>query len=119
MRLIVNICGASALLFGAAGCSAVEPLDATTASTSKSVPTIQSDQAVLADKVGQAPPGVTPLPWANPSTGSAGVIEQIDANADGSNCRAFVSSEHTLQGNNRFSGLACPTSDASWKLTKQ
>ena len=119
MRLFVNICGATALLVGGSACSAVEPLDGATASTSKAAPATQSDQAILADKVGQAQPGVTPLPWANPSTGSAGVIEQIDAGVNGSSCRAFVSSEHTLQGTTRLSGLACPTSDASWKLTKQ
>lgn len=102
-----------------ASCSSVEPLDGTSASVSKPSPAVQTDQTVLASKVGEAEPGVTPLAWANPATGSAGVIEKIDGKADGSSCRSFVSTAQTLDGVKEVSGLACPTNDSSWKLAGQ
>lgn len=110
-----------ALIFPLAfsSCSSVEPLDGASASASKPAPSVQTDQTVLASKVGEAEPGVTPLAWANPSTGSAGVIEKIDQKADGSSCRSFVSTSQTLEGVREVSGLACPASDASWKLAGQ
>lgn len=98
-------------------CSRTEPLETTITPpvAAKTVPL--TDQAVIADAVGQGPVGSGPLAWANPSTGSAGVIEQIDASNDGAEgCRGFVTSRQTLDGMTRFDGVACPSGD-SWKLS--
>lgn len=71
----------------------------------------------MADKVGQAETGVTPLAWANPTTGRAGVIQQVAADTDGSDCRSFVSTQRTIEGSTeRLAGMACPTGDAHWKI---
>jgi hypothetical protein len=98
------------------GCSTREPLETTAIPTSKPAAIVQTDQAVVADRVGNADAGVTPLAWANPSTGSAGVIEQIDDVANGRGCRTFVSTQRTLDAETRFRGLATRTSSSRWKL---
>lgn len=98
-------------------CSTAEPVDSSVASVSSPVAARQADQMLVAEKVGQADAGVTPLAWANPSTGSAGVIEQVAAEGDGSDCRRFVSTQHSIDGSvNKVAGLACPTGDAHWKM---
>lgn len=115
---IYRVAIASFLVMTAAtACSRTEPLETaiTPPVAAKSVPL--TDQAVIADAVGQGPVGSSPLAWANPSTGSAGVIEQIDASSDGpEGCRGFVTSRQTLDGMTRFDGVACPSGD-SWKLS--
>lgn len=98
-------------------CSHSEPLETAITSpvVSKAVP--QTDQAVIADAVGQGTVGSSPLAWANPSTGSAGVIDQIDASSDGAQgCRSFVTSQQTLDGMTRFVGVACRSGN-SWKMS--
>lgn len=98
-------------------CSTSDPVDRAVAPVSSPIAARQADQALVADKVGQASAGVTPLAWANPSTGSAGVIELVTAEADGSDCRRFISTQHSIDGSiDRFAGMACPTGDAHWKL---
>ncbi|MGO8047903.1 RT0821/Lpp0805 family surface protein [Rhizobium johnstonii] len=75
-----------------------------------------TDQTVIAETVGRAAVGSDPLAWANPSTGSAGVIEQIRPGTnDPSGCRDFVTSKQSLEGATRFNGVACPA-DGSWKI---
>jgi hypothetical protein len=98
-----------------AACSKIEPLETPLA---RVPPVAQvTDQAVIADTIGRSPVGATALAWANPSTGSVGVIEEIDASVDGPNgCRRFVTSRQSLDGTTRFNGVACPSGD-SWKLT--
>lgn len=97
-----------------AGCTKVEPLE--TAAVTQSIPTpAKTDQAVIADTVSRGPVGVKPLAWANPSTGSAGVIEEIGVDPE-SSCRAFVTTQRTLEGETRFKGLACPSGASDWKL---
>ncbi|MBB3565180.1 hypothetical protein FHX06_006550 [Rhizobium sp. BK512] len=98
-----------------AACSQVEPLETPLARVPLVAPV--ADQAVIANTVGRGPVGATALAWANPSTGSVGVIEEIDASIDGRNgCRGFVTSRQSLDGITRFNGFACPSGD-SWKLT--
>jgi len=96
-----------------AGCTKVEPLE--TAAVPQSAPVAKTDQAVIADTVSRGDVGVKPLAWANPSTGSAGVIEEIGVDPE-SSCRAFVTTQRTLEGETRFKGLACPSGDSDWKL---
>jgi hypothetical protein len=78
-----------------AACSQVEPLGTPLARVPLVAP---ADQAVIANTVGRSPVGATALAWANPSTGSVGVIEEIDASIDGRNGRrGFVTSRQSLE----------------------
>ncbi|MBY5905435.1 hypothetical protein ELI38_31645 (plasmid) [Rhizobium leguminosarum] len=97
-------------------CSHPEPLQTSTIAPVASTAVPITDQMVIAETVGRATVGSDPLAWANPSTGSAGVIEQVRPgtnNPDG--CRDFVTSKQSLEGVTRFNGVACPA-DGSWKL---
>ena len=97
-------------------CSHPEPLQTSTIAPVASTAVPITDQMVIAETVGRATVGSDPLAWANPSTGSAGVIEQVRPgtnNPDG--CRDFVTSKQSLEGVTRFNGVACP-SDGSWKI---
>jgi hypothetical protein len=105
------------LLLPLAACSHTEPLETVAVTSSVPKQAAMTDQSVIADAVGNAPVGASTLAWANPSTGSAGVIEKIDAAGDGPDgCRRFVTSSQSLEGTTRFDGVACPA-DGSWKVT--
>ncbi|MBX5237574.1 hypothetical protein HJC00_04535 [Rhizobium sp. NLR22b] len=69
----------------------------------------------MAEVVGRGTVGTKALAWANPSTGSAGVIEQIDTHDRVDGCRGFVTSRQSLEGTARFDGVVCPSGN-SWKL---
>ena len=98
-------------------CSTTEPL--VTASTTQPETARQTDQAVIADTVGRSDAGMRPLAWANPSTGSAGVIQQIGPVLDGGQgCRQFVSTHQTIAGSSTFDGIACPSQDNHWKINR-
>jgi hypothetical protein len=106
-----------ALSFQLIGCSHTEPLETSAISTTstRAAPPV-TDQAIIAEAVGNAPTGVSKLAWANPATGSAGVIERIDTESSSTKgCREFVTSQQSLEGATRFDGIACP-SDGSWKI---
>ena len=58
-----------------------------------------------------------PLPWANASTGSAGVIEAIvEDGGDGQICRQFRTSRHAYDGIATFYGKTCLVG-GDWQLT--
>ncbi|MCS4095107.1 RT0821/Lpp0805 family surface protein [Rhizobium sp. BK176] len=100
-----------------AGCTSVEPLD--TSLTTQSTPQIrQADTSIIAERVGESAVGVEPLAWANPSTGSTGVIEEITVapGLDGE-CRNFVTTQRSLQGESRIKGVACHSANAGWKVS--
>lgn len=98
-------------------CASQEPLEVTSTTQPATATTVMTDRAIIAEAVGSAPAGSRPLAWANPATGSAGVIEQVDTNVDEENgCRNFKASQQSLDGKTRFDGVACPTGQ-SWKLT--
>jgi hypothetical protein len=100
-------------------CSHIEPLETPLAQSAIPRQAPLTDQAVIADTVGRSAVGATALAWANPSTGSTGVIEQIDPSNDGPDgCRGFVTSRQSLDGMARFNGVACPSGN-SWKLGGQ
>src|SRR5689334_11939972 len=78
-------------------CSTTEPL--VTASTPQPKTAPQTDQAVIAEMVGRSDVGLQPLAWANPATGSAGVIQQIQPSANGDRgCRQFLTTHQTISG---------------------
>ncbi|AYG65416.1 MULTISPECIES: RT0821/Lpp0805 family surface protein [unclassified Rhizobium] len=57
------------------------------------------------------------IPWANASTGSAGVIDAIvESNASGVVCRQFRTSRHSYQGIANFSGRTCLVGQGEWQL---
>ncbi|HEX8045963.1 RT0821/Lpp0805 family surface protein [Rhizobium sp.] len=58
-----------------------------------------------------------PVPWANASTGSAGVIDTIVENsASGQVCRQFRTTRHSYQGIANFSGRTCLLGQGEWQL---
>lgn len=59
-----------------------------------------------------------PVPWANTSTGSAGVVSTIkEDESQGRLCRAFTTTRHSYEGIAMFSGQACRTEGGDWLLT--
>ncbi len=57
------------------------------------------------------------VPWANSSTGSAGVISSISEDRDtGSLCRAFTTTRHAYDGIASFDGRTCLMDDGRWHL---
>ena len=62
--------------------------------------------------------GTSPLPWANASTGSAGVVTAIkEESTNGVTCRRFSTTRHSYTGIANFSGRACLVGEANWQLT--
>ncbi len=58
-----------------------------------------------------------PLPWANASTGSAGVIDTIVENSDaGHICRQFRTTRHSYEGIANFYGKTCLIDAGNWQL---
>jgi hypothetical protein len=58
-----------------------------------------------------------PLPWANASTGSAGVIDTIVENSDtGQVCRQFRTTRHSYVGISKFYGKTCLVGGGNWQL---
>jgi hypothetical protein len=107
--LLLSLCLAS--------CASQEPLEVTSTTQPATATTATTDRAIIAEAVGSATAGSRPLAWANPATGSAGVIEQVGTTVDQENgCRNFTTSQQSLDGKTRFDGVACPTGQ-SWKLT--
>ncbi|EPE95073.1 RT0821/Lpp0805 family surface protein [Rhizobium grahamii] len=104
------------IVLALASCSSVEPLD-TSLITQSTAQNRRADTSVIAETVGQSTVGVEPLAWGNPSTGSSGVISEITV-APGSDgeCRGFVTTQRSLQGESRFKGVACHSATAGWKV---
>jgi hypothetical protein len=58
------------------------------------------------------------VPWANTSTGSAGVVSTIhEGRNQGRLCRDFTTTRHSYEGIAMFSGQACMTEGGDWLLT--
>ncbi len=57
------------------------------------------------------------IPWANASTGSAGVIDTIvESNGSGVVCRQFRTTRHSYEGIANFSGRTCLVGLGEWQL---
>ena len=98
-------------------CSTTEPL--VTASTTQLKTAPQTDQAVIAETAGRSDVGLQPLAWANPATGSAGVIQQIAPTADGGQgCKQFLTTHQTISGSSSLNGVACPAEGHQWKISR-
>lgn len=61
--------------------------------------------------------GDSPLPWANTTTGSAGVVSAIhEASRNGTTCRDFVTTRHAFDGIAQYHGSACLDPAGRWML---
>jgi len=59
-----------------------------------------------------------PIPWANTSSGSAGVISSIaEEQVNGTTCRRFTTTRHSYQGIAKFDGNTCLLGNGEWYLT--
>lgn len=59
-----------------------------------------------------------PIPWANASSGSAGVISSIsEEQVNGTVCRRFTTTRHSYQGIAKFDGNTCLLNNGEWYLT--
>jgi surface antigen len=59
-----------------------------------------------------------PIPWANSSSGSAGVISSIaEEQVNGTTCRRFTTTRHSYQGIAKFDGNTCLLGGGAWYLT--
>lgn len=59
-----------------------------------------------------------PIPWANSSSGSAGVISSIDEQqVNGVTCRRFTTTRHSYEGIAKFDGNTCMMQNGEWMLT--
>lgn len=61
----------------------------------------------------------TALPWANATTGSAGVITAIrEDNTTGFICRNFDTTRHSYEGIASYSGQTCLSETGEWLMTR-
>ncbi|MCX8996377.1 RT0821/Lpp0805 family surface protein [Rhizobiaceae bacterium BDR2-2] len=81
-----------------------------------------SDEATVRNAVTSADLaklGQSPLPWANASTGSAGVVTAINENRIGGTlCRSFSTTRHAYDGIAAFTGDTCLDANGEWKLVR-
>lgn len=58
-----------------------------------------------------------PVPWANATTGSAGVVTAIqEQKSNGVVCRNFSTTRHSYEGIAYFSGKTCTAGSGQWQL---
>lgn len=79
-----------------------------------------SDEATVRNAVTSADLaklGNSPLPWANATTGSAGVVSTIsEVHENGVVCRSFVTTRHAYDGIANFAGETCLGNNGEWRL---
>lgn len=79
-----------------------------------------SDEVTVRNAVSSADiskPGPVVIPWANTSTGSAGVINAITEENNGSYvCRVFTTTRHSYRGISNFGGKACLVGSGEWQM---
>ena len=79
-----------------------------------------SDESTVRNAVTSADiskPGAVTIPWANTSTGSAGVINTITEENNGSyTCRLFTTTRHSYRGISNFEGKACLVGNGEWQM---
>jgi surface antigen len=79
----------------------------------------RSDELTVQNAVSSADLSRTasPLPWANASTGSAGVVTAIEEQkSNGVVCRNFSTTRHSYEGIAYFSGKTCTAGSGQWQL---
>jgi hypothetical protein len=72
--------------------------------------------AVISADISQG--GGNAIPWANATSGSAGVISSIqEDDASGMRCRRFTTTRHSYEGIAKFDGSTCQLESGEWYLT--
>ncbi|WP_439273427.1 RT0821/Lpp0805 family surface protein [Pseudochrobactrum sp. HB0163] len=62
--------------------------------------------------------GKTPIPWANPDTGSQGTITTVaEKKTEAGLCREFETSREAFDGAALYRGQACMAQGGNWALT--
>lgn len=83
-------------------------------------PDSESDETTVRNAVSSADiskPGPVAIPWANTSTGSAGVVNAITEENNGSYvCRNFTTTRHSYRGIANFKGKACLVGSGEWQM---
>ena len=109
--------GSSMDLFGS---DTVDSSISTSTIAKKGNGTSHSDELTVQSAVSSADLSKTegkPLPWANATTGSAGVVTAIqEEKGDGVICRNFSTTRHSYEGIAYFSGKTCTAGSGSWQL---
>lgn len=118
--LCLPLCGCVGSAFDFAGSASVDKsISTATISQTKSLDG-RSDEATVRNAVSSADLeklGANPLPWANSSTGSAGVVSAIrEERQDGLVCRHFSTTRHAYDGIANFSGRTCLIGQGQWQL---
>lgn len=86
----------------------------------QAIPDAVSDEVTVRNAVSSADiskPGAVTIPWANTSTGSAGVIGSIQEENNGSYvCRRFTTTRHSYRGIANFEGKVCLVGSGEWQV---
>ncbi|WP_156378557.1 MULTISPECIES: RT0821/Lpp0805 family surface protein [unclassified Rhizobium] len=109
--------GSSMDLFGA---DSVDSSISTSTVSKKGNPSSHSDELTVQSAVSSVDLEKTdgkPLPWANATTGSAGVVTAIqEEKGQGFICRNFSTTRHSYEGIAYFSGKTCTSGSGNWEL---
>lgn len=109
--------GSSMDLFGS---DSVDSSISTSTISNKGNPSSHSDELTVQSAVSSVDLDKTdgkPLPWANASTGSAGVVTAIqEEKGQGFICRNFSTTRHSYEGIAYFSGKTCTSGTGNWEL---
>ncbi len=109
--------GGSMDLFGS---DSVDSSISTSTVSKKGNPSSHSDELTVQSAVSSADLNKTdgkPLPWANATTGSAGVVTAIqEEKGQGFICRNFSTTRHSYEGIAYFSGKTCTSGSGNWEL---
>jgi hypothetical protein len=83
-------------------------------------PDSESDETTVRNAVSSADiskPGPVAIPWANTTTGSAGVVNAITEENNGSYvCRMFKTTRHSYRGISNYDGKACLVGSGEWQM---
>ena len=99
---------------------AIDPVTTATIQPLSADADILADSAIARDVVVEAAAVdfVTPLPWANPETGAAGVITALaETRNDRGVCRTFSTTRNGFDGVAQFDGQACQV-NGEWELVR-
>jgi hypothetical protein len=125
---VVVLCLSTSLLSGctSAGLDLAGAQDVDRTVSTSSVPSVtteenNSDAITVRNAVSSADVskiGTNPIPWANATSGSAGVISSIaEEQVNGTTCRRFTTTRHSYQGIAKFDGNTCLLGNGQWYLT--
>jgi hypothetical protein len=83
-------------------------------------PDSESDETTVRNAVSSADiskPGPIAIPWANTTTGSAGVVNAITEENNGSYvCRKFKTTRHSYRGISNYDGKTCLVGSGEWQM---